>query len=83
MKQAVSKRLDIGSGVQARGSKESSMSTGSSGRCSSTRSGHSRLISSSTRSISSASSSYILDYNSVDKSSFEVRNKGIKSEKIF
>ena len=67
MKQAVIKRLDIGANVLTRTKKESTTST-SSGRCPS-----SRLISSSTRSNSTTSSSYILDYNSVEKSSFEVR----------
>ena len=62
MKQAVIKRLDI------RSKNEGSTSTTSSGRCPS-----SRLISSSTRSISSTSSSYILDYTNADKSSFEVK----------
>ena len=66
MKQALINRLSIGSRVVRE--RESTTSTSSSGA----RSGYSRLISSSTRSTSSASSSYILDYISGDKSSFEV-----------
>ena len=66
MKQALINRLSNGSRVVRE--RESTTSTSSSGA----RSGYSRLISSSTRSTSSASSSYILDYYSGDKSSFEV-----------
>ena len=63
IKQAVVKRMEI------RSKNEGSTSTTSSGRCPS-----SRLISSSTRSNSSTSSSYILDYNNPDKYSFEVNS---------
>ena len=68
MKEALINRLSIGSRVARERERESTTSTSSSGA----RSGYSRLISSSTRSTSSASSSYILDYYSGEKSSFEV-----------
>ena len=68
MKQALISRLSIGSRVGRERERESTTSTSSSGA----RSGYSRLVSSSTRSTSSASSSYILDYYSGEKSSFEV-----------
>ena len=68
MKQALISRLSIGSRVVRERERESTTSTSSSGA----RSGYSRLVSSSTRSTSSASSSYILDYYSGEKSSFEV-----------